>query len=204
MTQEEKRLYYQEYRKKNKDKIKAIKQKSYIKNKEYYDNYWATNKDKKLEYDKTYSKQYYEENKDNILNKRKILSSSPEYKNKRNTQLKERRDTDHLYRLKVNIRSLISHSLNRKGYIKNCKTFEILGCSYQEFKIYLESKFEHWMTWDNYGLYDGNLNTGWDIDHITPNANATNEAEIFSYNHYTNLQPLCSKVNRDIKKNNIS
>jgi hypothetical protein len=56
------------------------------------------------------------------------------------------------------------------------------------------------MTWDNYGLYNGELNYGWDIDHIKPVSSAKTISELIGLNHYTNLQPLCSKVNRDIKK----
>ena len=42
----------------------------------------------------------------------------------------------------------------------------------------------------------------WDIDHIIPVSSAKREEEIIKLNHYTNLQPLCSKINRYIKKNN--
>lgn len=67
----------------------------------------------------------------------------------------------------------------------------------------MESKFEDWMSWDNQGLYNGELNYGWDIDHIIPISTAKNEEDIIRLNHYTNLQPLCSKVNRDIKRDTI-
>jgi hypothetical protein len=56
------------------------------------------------------------------------------------------------------------------------------------------------MNWDNYGLYNGELNYGWDIDHLIPLASDKTENGITELNHYTNLQPLCSKVNRDIKR----
>jgi len=32
---------------------------------------------------------------------------------------------------------------------------------------------------------------------------AKNEEEIYKLNHYLNLQPLCSKINRDIKNDKI-
>ena len=86
---------------------------------------------------------------------------------------------------------------------KKTKTFEILGCTFEEFKIYLESKFDSWMTWENRGLYNGELNYGWDIDHILPSSLAKTEEDVTKLNHYTNLQPLCSKINRDIKRDNL-
>jgi hypothetical protein len=64
----------------------------------------------------------------------------------------------------------------------------------------LENKFEPWMNWDNQGRYNGEFDYGWDIDHIIPLSSAKNEEDIIKLSHYSNLQPLCSKVNRDIKK----
>ena len=60
------------------------------------------------------------------------------------------------------------------------------------------------MNFDNYGKYNGEFNFGWDIDHIIPTSSAKTEEEIIKLNHYTNLKPLCSKINRDIKRNNIN
>ena len=59
------------------------------------------------------------------------------------------------------------------------------------------------MSWENKGLYNGELNYGWDIDHIIPLDTAKTEEDVIRLNHYSNLQPLCSKINRDIKKNNL-
>jgi len=56
------------------------------------------------------------------------------------------------------------------------------------------------MNWDNHGLYNGELNYGWDVDHIIPISSAKTEEDIYKLNHFSNFQPLCSKVNRDIKK----
>ena len=81
------------------------------------------------------------------------------------------------------------------------KTYDILGCSYEDFKEYIESLWEPWMNWDNHGLYNGSEGYGWDIDHRVPISSAITEEELLKLNYFTNLQPLCSKVNRDIKKN---
>jgi hypothetical protein len=114
--------------------------------------------------------------------------------------VKERCKTDSMFKLKERIRTLIRSSFKLKGVRKNSKTIQILGCSFEQFKQHLESKFEPWMNWDNYGLYNGSEGYGWDIDHIIPLSSAKTEVDIIKLNHYTNLQPLCSKVNRDIKR----
>jgi hypothetical protein len=58
------------------------------------------------------------------------------------------------------------------------------------------------MNWDNYGKYNGELDYGWDIDHIIPLSSATTEEELLKLNHFNNLQPLCSYTNRVIKRDN--
>lgn len=47
----------------------------------------------------------------------------------------------------------------------------------------------------------GELSHGWDIDHIIPSSIAISEEDIVKLNHFSNLQPLCSKINRDVKIN---
>ena len=105
--------------------------------------------------------------------------------------------------LKINLKSTLSHNFKRNGYTKKSRSFEILGCSYVDFKEYIESQFEDWMSWDNYGLYNGEEKYGWDLDHIVPLSSAECEGDIIRLNHYSNIQPLCSYVNRDVKRDNI-
>ena len=101
------------------------------------------------------------------------------------------------------MRTLIRQYILNEGYTKNSHTTEILGCNFKHFKSYLESKFEDWMSWENYGLYNGELNFGWDIDHKIPMTSCKTEDDVFKLNNYLNLQPLCSKINRDIKRDII-
>lgn len=144
------------------------------------------------------------------LNKDKENIRSNEYKKKNKEIINEytrsyinnRLKNDSIFRLKHYIRSMIGGSIRRKGFTKKTRTYEVLGCSYEEFKIYLESKFEPWMDWDNQGFYNGELNYGWDIDHIIPLSSAETEEDVIILNHYTNFQPLCSYTNRYIKKDN--
>ena len=140
----------------------------------------------------------YKKNKIKILeyfrNNKDILTS-PASKLARNSRDRNRRRVDPLFNLKNNTRSLINTSLKSKGFDKKSKTSQILGCSFEDFKLYIESKFEIWMNWENHGEYTGNYNETWQYDHIIPISSAKNEEDIIKLNHYTNLQPLCSKKN---------
>ena len=221
--------YNQEYSQSNKDKINIIKKKWYennidkIKeiNKKYYGKnkdrinknckeYRVNNKDKRKEI----SKKYYENNKDKIKeynqeynqsNKDKIKEKQKEYrentKDKRRGYEKYKRLNDPIYRLTRNIRTLIGKSIKNKGYDKKSKTYEILGITFEEFKLHIESQWEEWMNWNNYGLYNREEKYGWDFDHIIPLSSVNTEEDIIRLNHYTNFQPLCSYVNRYVKRN---
>ena len=115
---------------------------------------------------------------------------------KRNQYIKNRRNTDELYKLQFNLRCLIRKSIKQKGYKKNTKTESILGCDWNTLKEHLESQFDDNMSWNNHGVY-------WDIDHIIPLSSAITEEDIIRLNHYTNLQPLESYYNRHIKRARI-
>lgn len=137
-------------------------------------------------------------------NQDKVKTASIAYKARKNELEKIKKATDPVYNLKCSVRISILKTFDRINARKNNKTVEIIGCSYEFLKEHIESKFEPWMTWDNKGLYNGELNYGWDVDHIIPLDTAVTEDDVIRLNHYTNLQPLCSKINRDIKKNNPS
>lgn len=160
---------------------------------------------------KGYKNKYYEDNKCEINTQRRneyvkklvVYSEAEKKENKRirmKEYIKKRKLNDPLFKLKENIRRSVRRSITDSGYNKNSNTINILGCSIKDFKTYLESKFESWMNWENKGKYNGEVNFGWDIDHIIPISGANSEEEILLLNHYTNLQPLCSYVNRVIKR----
>ncbi len=115
----------------------------------------------------------------------------------------ERQKNNVLYRLRRMCSNAIKEGFRRKGYTKKTKTYQILGCSFEELKSHIESKFEPWMKWENQGLYNGTENYGWDLDHIIPISSAATEEEIIKLNHYTNFQPLCSYINRVVKRDRL-
>jgi hypothetical protein len=148
-------------------------------------NYRKINKEKLS----IYMKKYY------IDNREELLQYSLGYS-------KNRKKIDVIFKSSLAIRNIIYQSITKNGFSKSSRASDILGCSFQDFKKYIESKFESWMSWDNYGKYNGELNYGWDIDHIIPSSSAKSIDEIIKLNHFTNLQPLCSYTNRYIKKDN--
>ena len=102
---------------------------------------------------------------------------------------KERLKTDPIFKISVMVRKRINIFLKQKNIKKTNKSFEMIGCSPEYLKKYLENKFKPGMSWSNHGIH------GWHIDHIIPLASAKNQEDFEKLTHYTNLQPLWSKEN---------
>ena len=60
-----------------------------------------------------------------------------------------------------------------------------LGCSIEEFKIYIEKQFRDGMSWSNWGSV-------FELDHIKPlcSFDLTDRAQFLEAAHFTNFQPL--------------
>jgi hypothetical protein len=178
-----KSLINKQWRELNKDKITIKNKEKWQKrktDKNYlarYRDYCRNNRESILQN----KKEYY------INNKEKILESHKKYEQ---SQLKH----NPLFRLRKNVRRRLHLALN--GKFKTKTTLNLIGCSWEDLKLYLESKFQIGMSWDNYGYY------GWHIDHIIPvsNFNIENLEELKKCMHYTNLQPLWMLDN--LKKGN--
>ena len=145
---------------------------------------------------------YKEENKEAITARKKAWKeANPDYhhqyylrnkkrlRKKNNDYEKKRCAVDPCYKLKKNLRTRLYHAL--KGEAKNGSAVKDMGCTVEELKTYLESKFQSGMSWDNYGIH------GWHIDHVKPLAdfNLTDREELLKACHYTNLQPLWAEDN---------
>jgi hypothetical protein len=145
-------------------------------------------------------KEYYQENKELLKDRNKlnynnnreyIKTRNKEYsirnRDKRNSYLSNRKKNDNLFHLTVKIRNLIYISFYNGGFSKRSKTNEILGCSFEEFKSYIEGLFTEGMSWDNQGE--------WHLDHKTPVSWAETEEQVYELNKYTNFQPLWATDN---------
>lgn len=141
------------------------------------------------EWKREYNRKYREKNKESIKqrmadyyekNKNKIIA----HISKSQTQ---RQRTDPIFNMKKRISGRLRNALSSNGFTKKSTTGDVLGCTWEEFKVYFESKFTVDMSWENRHL--------WHIDHIMPLETAKTEEEIIKLNHYTNLQPLWGKEN---------
>ena len=197
-----KKEYNKEWRLKNVERLKERKKEWYLKNKEQIKEYQLKNK----EYIKEKKREYYlkniEQRKEYLLkNREHILAQKKEHYLKNIEQIKEyhrrpktqerrrnrvnnRYNTDINFRLLTICRARVYKAL--KGFDKSAPTMELIGCTPDELRSHIESKFEPWMNWENQGK------GGWDIEHIKACANFNlvdpeQQRECFNW---SNLKPM--------------
>lgn len=91
---------------------------------------------------------------------------------------KKKRQNNPAYKLRKNISRAIAGALKKQGSSKQGQSMsQYLPYNEYEVCIHMESMFQGWMTFDNYGTYnketwdDNDPNTWtWNIDHIVPQA----------------------------------
>ena len=149
-----------------------------------YTRQWQQKNKEKI---KKYSQEYY------IKNKEIMAKHNRKYKEQNRERIAERKRNYYRNntqeRLVVALRRRIWNALN--GIIKSDNSINLLGCTIEELKVYLESQFKEGMTWDNW------TPDGWHIDHIKPCASfdLTDPEQQKECFHYSNLQPLWAEEN---------
>ena len=180
IAEREKRLEYQKnYKKEDEERFKEQQKRSRSKNKQRIYEQDKRYQEKNAEKLSEYRRNYFEKNKERILERNR-------------NYIKERRKNDDLFLFKDKARNLIKMSFRRKGFDKNHKTTEILGCGFEEFQKHLYTTFLK-----NYG-YEFNGEDLVHIDHIIPLKTAKTEEDVIRLCHYTNLQLL--KASDNLKK----
>jgi len=145
-------------------------------------------------YRKTYAEKNRQRGKDYYLrNRDKLLAKKCEYHKKyaprRRLRERERMRDDVEFRLKKGLRCRIYYALRRDGIVKSKRTEELISCSIEFLRGYLQAKFYFGMTWKNYGK--------WHIDHKKPcvSFDLTDPEQQKKCFHYTNLRPLWAQDN---------
>lgn len=174
--------------------------------------YYSRNKEKCL----AAHKEWKAENRHNVLagakryrtenrEKRSAYNNLPSTKERvaiyRKTVLKEhikkyireytrnRRRESIEFRILANCRSRVNKAVKRIS--RSEETRILVGCSTEQLRAHLESKFSEGMTWKNYGKL------GWHMDHIKPcdAFDLTKEEDRRACFNYMNLQPLWATDN---------
>lgn len=110
--------------------------------------------------------------------------------NKKKQYEKQRKKTDSLFKLRLNVRTLISSQFKSFGWSKKSKTQQILGCDFETLQSHLikSAKTNYSGKYFPKRIYE--------IDHVVPVSTASTEDELIKLNHYTNLQFLLKQHNR--------
>ncbi len=182
-----------------KECVRQYMKQHYIKNKELI-------KEKQSE--------YYQNNKDKIEkyrfdNKEKISKVKQEYRIANKEKLavydsNRKRNKTSALKLRNNVSKQIRFSLKGNKSGRSC--FKYLGYSLSDLKTHIESLFEDWMSWDNYGKYelnswndDDKTTWKWNLDHIIPHSTfnyISMEDEAFKQCWaLDNLRPYSAKQN---------
>lgn len=142
-----------------------------------------------------WQKEYRKKNKDKVSgwqkkyarkNKDKLYAKNKEYLKQ---YVKQRAESDSIFKLSIHLRKFVGDSFHRKGFVKSDRCVEITGLSPGDLSAYLIKTFKA-----NYGRQ-------WDgiepvhIDHIIPISTAQTEEDVYRLCHYTNLQLLLPEDN---------
>ena len=106
------------------------------------------------------------------------------------------RRKDPAIRIRGNVSKAVRVALRREGGSKaGQSTFDHLPYTPQELREHLESLWEPWMTWDNYGRGGGK----WSIDHIVPQSafhyTSLDDSAFIECWALSNLRPMESLAN---------
>lgn len=204
----------EKYAKNNPDKIKANNLRQGEKNRErnrvYAKEYHLKNRESGLEYRR---QRYLTYNREEQLEKRRKWYRDNKQKHAENRTAYEEKNKDRLRaarrkwendRLRTDINYRLHKSLawrvrsELKGIRrKTTRTEELIGCTIEELKVFIEIQLQEGMTWDNWAT------NGWHIDHRIPISwfNLENENCRKLAFSYKNIQPLWGEDN--LRKKNF-
>lgn len=102
-----------------------------------------------------------------------------------------KRASDPIERIKDSSRTRVRFILEKAGVAKHDHTFDLVGCTPDFLKSFLEAQFNPMMNWNNYGTY-------WEIDHIiaVSKFNLEDREQLNKAFHYSNCRPLEVPSNR--------
>ena len=131
-------------------------------------------------------KDWYEKNKDEVI--KKVILYTHKNRHKINKRMKDRFEFDADFKLSIILRHRVYVAIKMQYGIKAKKTMDLIGCTVEQCRHYIESLWTEGMSWENHGSGSNK----WHIDHIRPctSFDLTSKEEQQKCFHYSNLQPL--------------
>jgi|GEM_PF-4885295 len=131
------------------------------------------------------SKKYYEKNKEKIIERCKSYYNNNKETINFNKKLKKSAEKSFSFeklKMKKNLLYNINIEYNKRNLEKPKNIEDILGCSYDDFYIYIEKYFRGWVSWKDYGYKKGERYTYWILSY------KDKTLEINKLNNYNNFE----------------
>lgn len=134
---------------------------------------------------------HYLKHKERYKKEQQNRRQTEEYRNKRNSEHRIRYKNDSDYKLLYNLRGRVKSAFSYSGNDKDISSLELFGAPMDMVKNHISSKFDEYMSWENY------LNGDIHIDHTIPCEafDLSDKEQQKACFHYTNLQPLWAADN---------
>ncbi len=189
-----------EWRRNNKDKVAAANKKWREANPERAREFQKSWQQRNQDHVRQKRKEYYDNNKElyadhGIKRRERNPGSDKKYYERRKENrpgeiaryARHRLATDLNFKIKVYLRNRVRAAMLAGS--KAGSAVEDLGCTIDQFKAHIASRFADGMSWENYGE--------WHLDHVVPLArfDLTIRDEFLKAAHYTNYQPLWALEN---------
>jgi hypothetical protein len=171
-----KKKYYERNKEEIEERNRTKMEKEKIGEKELRRRYCEENREKINEYKRRYnnknkdkSKKYRENNKERIKANKKLYyeNNKDKIREKANIRIKQRILKDVCFRLRRIVSNSIYSCLRRSKTSKKSSILKYLPYTIEYLKKHIESQFESWMNWENYGMIT-DKERRWQIDHIIP------------------------------------
>jgi hypothetical protein len=164
------REYQERYRRENSERLLEQKRIYYQANRERILARIRADSERKQAYDREYHRRTREKNRTRI----------------RAYQRKYRSDTTR--HIAHNLRNRLSKFIKKRS--GRSSTESLLGCTFEEFRNYIEAQFIRGINWKNYGSH-------WHLDHIIPVTafDLGNPEHLKRCFHFSNLRPLPAREN---------
>lgn len=121
---------------------------------------------------------------------RRWVTANRDAVNKKRVEYHNRRyKSDPHYRLLFSLRSRLRAAFKAAGALGSSRSLTLTGCTLEELKEYLQSRFKPGMSWSN---FSGRSSDCWVIDHIRPccQFDLSDVEQQKACFHFSNLQPL--------------